>query len=169
MIAAAGAITVVLAFTVLHWLRDDPTDEAFSPPIYRESTFSRLHRDLTRAHDEFSRQGALRYVHFGISYIYFGWLAWALFAVAVVGAFAAVLPSAFSGILRAAGLVIGLAAAGLTVWAIDLIHFSGPLEALSSASPGFGDYLAHAHAGFWVAVGGFLLLAVGAAMGPRRA
>jgi hypothetical protein len=101
--------------------------------------------------------------------MYFSWLAWVLLAAAVVVGLLAVLPNAFSGVLRVLGPIVGLAGVGLTFWAIDLASFSGPYaRQLGSSNPGYSDYLNDAGPGFWLAAAGLLVIGLGALLGPRR-
>ena len=99
-----------------------------------------------------SRTGAT-----GIATAYFGWLAWVLLVAALLAAIVANLPTPASGALRPLGALLGLAGAGLTFWAIKFAHFGG-----------YTEFLKRADLGFYVAVGGFVLIAIGSMIGPRR-
>jgi hypothetical protein len=165
VVAFSGAVLVVLALTVLTWFSTDKVSSVFRAAGNR--TFREVHHALEVTYDKIPAQLST-YVDFGISRAYFGWLAWVLFAVAVVLAIIALLPTPAAPFLRVLGLLVGLAAAALTFWAIDLISLSGPV-AKTIRHPSYGDYLSHANVGFWFAVVGFLLIGVGALIGPRRA
>jgi hypothetical protein len=89
---------------------------------------------------------------------YFGWLAWTLAIVGVVVAVAANLPSPASGPLRALGAVLAAAAIAFTFLAIRL----------TSTGSSYTFYLSHTNVGFYLALGGFLILGIGALIGPKR-
>jgi hypothetical protein len=164
VVAFTGAVLVVLALTVLTWFSTDKVSRVFRAAGNR--TFREVHDALEVTHDNFPAQLS-RYVDFGISRAYFGWLAWLLLAVAVVVAILALLPTP-APFLRVLGLLIGLAAVAITFWAIDLISLSGPVAKTIRHNPSYSDYLSHTNVGFWFAVVGFLLIGVGALIGPRR-
>jgi xanthosine utilization system XapX-like protein len=111
--------------------------------------FSDLHHTVTAL----DRVG----VATGIAKLYVGWLGWTLLAVAVVLAIAANLPSPASPALRIVGALAGLAGIGLTLWAIDLGH-----------GPPYTEFLKNARVGFYVALGAFVFISLGAMIGPRR-
>jgi hypothetical protein len=91
---------------------------------------------------------------------YFDWLGWALLAgVLVIGIFAN-LPGPISDVLRVLGFLIGLAGSAATFYAVDqLLHAQG------SASGVWHD----SSYGLWTALGGYLIAALGASLGPRVA
>ena len=89
---------------------------------------------------------------------YFGWLAWVFFIVAVVAVILAAFPSPALRAFRAIGVVVGVAAAGLAFLAIK-----------PSGGAGYGHILGDSSVGFWLAVAGFLLAAIGAGIGAQRA
>jgi hypothetical protein len=93
----------------------------------------------------------------GMATVYFGWLAWVLLAAALILAILANLPNAGSAALRPLGVLVALAGVGATFWAIDAYH-----------GPAYTQFLKTADEGFYVAVGGFLLIAIGAMVGPTR-
>lgn len=168
VVAAVGAVLVLLAFTVLDWFRSGSDSQFFRDGS--DSTFGDLRDgfDAFRTRLDAATPSAGRDVHFGIADSYFGWLGWLLFAVAVCVAVAAALPSRAAPVLRATGLVVGLVAAGLTVWALQLVTFSGRLAQLAVGAPTFWGYVKHSGVGAWLAIAGFVLLGIGAAIGPRR-
>jgi hypothetical protein len=88
---------------------------------------------------------------------YFGWLAWTLLVVAVLVALLANAPMGLSVALRPLGLILGLVGAGLTFWALKF-----------NSETDYSDVLKHTSVGFWFAVVGFVLAAVGAISGPRH-
>ena len=87
---------------------------------------------------------------------YFGWLGWVLLAVGAIAAIAGNLPTSASGAARALGALVGLAGVGVTFWAIKFVH----------DDDSYTEFLKRADIGFYVAAGGFLLIAIGALMGP---
>jgi hypothetical protein len=96
----------------------------------------------------------------GIAKAYFGWLGWVLLAATVLLALGANIPSPAATVLRPLGAIVGLASVGLTFWA---------LKFESGSRPGYSEYLKHARIGFYLAAAGFLVAAIGAMIGPRRA
>lgn len=90
--------------------------------------------------------------------VYFGWLAWVFFIVVVVAVILAAFPSPALRAFRAIGVVVGVAAAGLAFLAIK-----------PDGNAGYADILGDSSVGFWLAVAGFLLAAVGAGIGAQRA
>ena len=139
VIAIAGAIAVVLAYTALDWFDGGSS-----------STFSDVHDVVTAAPS---------HAVTGLAAAYFGWLAWLLLCGSVIVAIAANAASNASAVVRAAGVLVGAVSAVVTLFAIKLD---------GTGSRSLSDYLHHARVGFYLALAGFLLLAVGAAIGPRR-
>lgn len=93
----------------------------------------------------------------GLSDAYFTWLAWVLLVVAFA---LAVVANTGGGAARGAGVLgglVGLAGAVLTVFALRLTD-----------GQSLRRYLDAAGAGFWAAVIGFALVALGAALGVSR-
>ena len=134
----AGAVLVVLSFTALDWLSFDG-----------DSTFAQI---SARVHV----MG--RYAS-GLAIAYYDWLGWVALGVVLVVAVLAALPTSPTAVLRVTGLVLGLAAAGLTVWSTKLS---------ATSTPSLGEALSSQRLGFYAAVVGFLLMGVGAALGPSR-
>lgn len=93
----------------------------------------------------------------GFATAYFGWLAWVFLIITVVAGVLASFPSPALRALRIIGVVVGVAAAGLTFLAINL-----------GAGTTYGHNLAHARVGFYLAIVGFLLAGIGAGIGPRK-
>jgi hypothetical protein len=138
VIAAVGAVLVVLAFTMLDWLtRGSEAD----------SHFRTIHRVLTR--DAVPAAGTAK--------LYFSWLGWALLVAVVVFALLANLPSPLTNAFRVIGALGAAAAIAVTFVAIKLAD-----------GPAYSEYLKHARIGFYVAVGGFLLIGIGALVGPAH-
>jgi hypothetical protein len=111
---------------------------------------------LSDVHDRLTGLG-----HFasGMSELYFAWLAWVLFGALLVVAVLANLPVPGSRVLGLFGTVLALAAIALSFWALNL---------LTTGHPGYSDYLRNARGGFYVAVSGFLVMGLGAAIGAYR-
>ncbi len=96
-----------------------------------------------------------------LSVAYFSWLAWVLLLLSAGSAIAAGLPlPGLSLAFRIAGPIVAGFAALFTFGAIQLTD-----AAYSSTQD---TYVAHAAAGFWLAVAGFALIGAGAIVGPRR-
>jgi hypothetical protein len=138
VIAAVGAVLVVLSFTVLDWLTRG------SEP---DSHFRTIRRVLSR--DAVPAAGPAK--------LYFSWLGWALLVAVVVFALLANLPSPLTNAFRVIGALGAAAAIAVTFVAIKLAD-----------GPAYSEYLKHARIGFYVAVGGFLLVGIGALVGPAR-
>ncbi|MFN2518103.1 MAG: hypothetical protein ABR604_03515 [Jatrophihabitantaceae bacterium] len=142
IIAALGAILVVVAFTAVDW---------FKTRNSAHSHFSDIHRVLGRE-SAFAATPAK---------LYFAWLGWVLLIVVVLVALLANLPSPAAPALRGLGVLFALAAIALTFLAVNLVK-SG------LHGPAYTTYLKDARLGFYLAVGGFLLAGIGAAIGPKR-
>jgi hypothetical protein len=170
IVTAIGAVLVLVAFIGLKWFRDGSGNPVFQN-IGSDSKFG----NIADSFDEVKRQladtqngGLAKYIHFGIADSYFGWLGWALLVVVLVAALLAVTPTASSIGLRAIGVVLGIGAAALTVWALKIVTVSGPIAAqLGGNAPTWGDYVKQSGVGAWLAIGGFVLMAIGAALGTR--
>lgn len=93
----------------------------------------------------------------GFAAAYFGWFAWTFFVVAVLAAVGSSFPSPALRALRVVGVVTAFAAAGLSFLAVQVTE-----------GRGYVDWLKDARIGFYLAVIGFILVGVGAAIGPRR-
>ena len=142
-IAAVGAILLIISFTALSWFSD----------FGGSSHVSDIHRILAESS---SFAG-------GVAKVYFGWLSWVLLVVVVVAALLANLPSPAATAFRILGPIVAAAAIALTFVAINLSGASaGP------GAPAYSEYLKHAWLGFYFAVAGFLLVGIGAIIGPRR-
>lgn len=166
-LAVVGAVAVLLAFLNFRWFRSGANNPTFRHA--NRSRFNQLHRHLDSLQHQLSGNPGARYVHLGVAPDYFSWLGWLLFGVAVALAVLAVLPIRGGAIARVLGVLAGLAGAGFTVWAVDLIRVTGPIQRqLGSRAPGFGDWISHTYVGAWLAFGGFLLLAIASATGSRR-
>lgn len=141
VLAAVGAASGVVAFTAVDWYTLGAKDS------------SSHYGEVKKVLDQLGGTAS------GISKLYFGWLGWALLAVAFVVAVLANMPSSSAGPLRALGVIIAVASIAITFWA---------LKFLSTSSPGYSHYLDHARIGFYLALAAFLLIGIGAMIGPRR-
>lgn len=92
----------------------------------------------------------------GLASAYFSWLAWTLAVASVIVAILANLPSPASGPLRALGAVLASAAIAVSFFALRLANGGA-----------YGDYIKQARIGFYFAVVGFLLVGIGALVGPK--
>lgn len=167
--ALVGGVLGVLAFTVLPWLQQDDHSNDFQAKS-SESTFGKLHTRLDDLQHYMRLPRVSDHVHLGVAPTYFSWLGWALLAVAFVLAVLAVAPLGRGvAVLRPAAAVVALAGLGLTFWTIDLFTYDVSLARYFGArSASFGQYLGHGFLGFWAALAAFLLVGIGALVGPRR-
>ena len=171
-VTGVGALLGVLGFTAFDWFSNGGSNTVLQG-AGGSSTFRKIHNEL----NDVKRQLALlpggsgKQIHYGIAPAYFSWLGWTLLvggvALALIGASPV---SGFSEVGRTLGVLAGVAGVGATFGAIYLFRFDAGLAGqLNTAQPGYLDYLKHTSVGFFLAVGGFVLVAVGAAMGPSRA
>ena len=147
VLTGLGTLLVVLAFTALKWYGDNGVSGS-------GSKFSDIHKALDQVGD-FAQSPAK---------LYFSWLGWALLAAAAITALVAALP-AVGAPFRVIGVLVAIAAIVLTFLSIQLIKNN---DALPHAFRGYGTWLKHARVGFYAAVAGFALMAVGAVVGPSR-
>ncbi len=146
LVAAVGAVLVVLAFTRVNWF----TGATSSDPA---------HFGNIRALLDTSGGSAAT-----LAKAYFDWLGWALLVVAVLSAILAAVPTVGAA-FRVIGPVVALGAVVLTFLAIQLLKSGITADhALSS----YGDYLKNARLGFYLALAGFVLIGFGAALGPQH-
>jgi hypothetical protein len=138
-IAVVGVVLGIISFVALDWVSQDG----------QTATFSDL-KDLINSAGGFGQSLP------GDTEIYFKWLGWVLLIVSFVVALLACLPSPASPALRGLGVLLGLAGIGLTIWAIK-------------GSDSWGDAFKDKGIGLWLALAGFLLIAIGSAVGPQRA
>ncbi|MEO8889221.1 MAG: hypothetical protein ABI301_02325 [Jatrophihabitantaceae bacterium] len=146
-VAVLGAIAIGVAFTAVDWFTHAIGDGP--------SHFSDIHAALKK----------LNAVHAAnsLSSAYFSWLGWALFAVAVIAAIIACAPGATSALFKAISALTALAGIVLTLVAIDLVKRG------TAGAPSYTEYLKHSRLGVYLSLAGFVLVAVGALIGPRRA
>ena len=143
VLAVIGAALIVVAYTALDWFTHSSTD---GPSHFSDVKNVVKQADAVGLANSFAK-------------LYFGWLGWVLLVAAFVLALLANVPSAAAGVARPLGAVVGLAGIGATFWA---------LKFLSTSKPSYSEYLKHARLGFWFTVAGFVLIAIGAMVGPRR-
>jgi hypothetical protein len=162
-----GAVALGLAFTVLNWYHGDKGE--FAPPPKTTSTFGNIHKTVASFHDGLA-PAASKYVSFGVSTEYFGWLGWLLLTAAVVFGLLAVSPiGADAPAIKIIAAVIAAAGLGLTAWAIELVTISGPLRALpGNDTKDYVGYLKQTSFGAWAAGAGFLLIVIGSLIPARR-
>jgi hypothetical protein len=140
-VVLVGAFFLLASFSVLEWYPGST-----EPSAIAHIHFADLH-DMARLDASPTLSAA-----------YFDRLAWLLLLAAIAVGFAANLPTPASGLLRMVGVAIGLGGVAATYYALD------GLARLNE-----GDYpLHHASAGIWLTFVGYLLVAVGAALGPPR-
>ncbi len=143
VLTAAGALLIVLAFTVFDWFKGPSSTTRLSD----------LHRILSHA-------GTLSE---GLSKGYFSWLGWALLAVAVLTALIAATPTV-GATFRFIGPVVAAGAIVMTFVGIHLFKSS----VVNGTGVSYSTYLNNARVGFYLTLAGFVLVGVGAALGPRK-
>ncbi|WP_375504378.1 hypothetical protein [uncultured Jatrophihabitans sp.] len=133
VLALLGGIVGVVALTGLEWFKGG-------------ATFSDTDNLLDGAGDRAN----------SFASAYFGWLAWTFLIVAVIAALAASFPSPALRIMRVIGVVVGIAAAGLSFLALqwDIASYS--------------EVIKNARIGFYLLVIAFVLVGTGAGIGPRK-
>lgn len=139
VLAVLGAAAVVVAFTAVKW--------------YDQGSLK--FNDIKDNLDHFSSQASF------LPKAYYSWLGWVLLAAALVLALVAAAPTSGAAAARGLGLLVGLAGVGATLWAVDYaqgIH----------GAPSYSEFIKHAGVGFYLAAAGFLVIGIGAAIGPRR-
>ncbi|WP_375484118.1 hypothetical protein [uncultured Jatrophihabitans sp.] len=134
VLALLGGIVGIVALTGLDWFKNGVS-------------FSDTDNLLDNAGDRAN----------GFASAYFGWLAWAFLIVAVVAAVAASFPSPALRIARVVGVVVGIAAAGLSFLALQF-----------GFGPSYTEVIKDARVGFYLLVIAYLLIGVGAGIGPRK-
>jgi hypothetical protein len=145
LVTLIGAFVVVLAFTAVDWTRGT------------SSSFSDIHTVLDHADEVFGISPE------AVAKAYFGFLGWALLAATVLCALLAAVP-AIGSPFRILAPVLAVSAIVLTFLAIKLFKNN----AAAGLVRDYSDYLKDSRAGFYLAVGGFLLIGIGAAIGPGR-
>lgn len=146
LVTLLGAVAVILAFTSVNWFKGATSSDP--------ARFGNIRSLL----DSSGASAAT------LAKAYFGWLGWTLLAVAVLTAILAAVPT-IGAAFRVIGPVVALGAVIVTFFAIQLLKSGiSADQALSS----YGDYLKNARLGFYLALGGFVLIGVGAALGPRH-
>ncbi len=138
VLALLGGVILIVSFTALDW---------FSQSVSGGGTASLSFSDISDRSDSLT----------GFASAYFGWLAWLFLIVVVVAGVLASVPSPALRAFRIVGVVVGLAAAGLTFLAIKL-----------GDGPSYTDFLKNTSIGFYFAVVGFVVAGIGAAIGPHK-
>jgi hypothetical protein len=145
-----GGAVVLLSFTRLEW-KQRPT----GGDVVERIDFAALRHNL----EHFPAAGRP-----SASVAYFDWLGWALLIALIVVGFAANVPGPASTVLRLLGFVLGLVGAALTYY--TLARYAEATHDLFGTS---SHALENSEDGTWFAIGGFLVAAVGAALGPLTA
>jgi hypothetical protein len=151
VLTIVGAALCIVAFTATNWFK-----------IAGETgDFSDSRKALDRL-DDINAAGTLPHA-------YFGWLAWVLLAAAAVIALLANLPTPASAPLRGFGALIAVAGIAFTLLAVKLISRES-IARQADLPVSYGDWLKNAakQPSLYVALGGFLLIAIGSLIGPRR-
>lgn len=137
--ALLGAVLLVVCFTALDWFSVDA--QGFS----RNFSFGEVG-------DLLDNGGGT-----GFATAYFHWFAWVFMVVAAAAAIGSSFPSPALRALRVVGVVAAFAAAGLSFLALQVTD-----------NRGYVEWFKDARVGFYLAVLGFVLIGVGAAIGPRK-
>lgn len=146
-LTALGGLLVVVSFTALGWYHG-----ASGADSVGSIGFGELHAQ-TRSFDapQLARD-------------YFTWFSWLMLLAVVALGIEANLPSRSSGVFKVFGLLVGVTGAGVTYLALNSLW--GALADRYGADVGV---FRHTSAGLWLALGGFLLAGLGAALGPSAA
>jgi hypothetical protein len=157
-ITALGGILLVVAFTAVNWFEGSG-----------QSHVSNVHSVLSAFGD----------LAAGPAKLYFSWLGWTLLVVATIAGLIAAVPTV-GRVFRAIAPVVAAGGLVATFLAVRLVGSSGlasggilysPTDATDELpNPGLSyfDYLKEARLGFYLAVAGFVLVGVGALIGPRN-
>jgi hypothetical protein len=152
ILTLVGAALAVVAFTATNWFKIEG----------EKGDFSDTRRALNRIDDAVQAAS-------GVAHAYFGWLAWTLLAVAAVLALVGQLPTPTSRLFRTLGALAALAGIVFTLLAVNLISRPG-IARRAGAPDSWLDWLKNAgkQPSLYLALGGFLLILIGALSGPRR-
>jgi hypothetical protein len=93
----------------------------------------------------------------GVADAYFSWAAWVVFVVAVAAALIGNVAGPPSTVARVAGIVLGVGGVALSFVAVRVDY-----------GQSYTYFLKHAGPGFYLAAGGYLLVAVASGIGPGR-
>jgi hypothetical protein len=173
ILAAIAAVLGILSLFVLGWYRDNFGSVSGGASSSSQSKFSKLHDMLSGLQSQVDAHPTVgKYLHFGISPTYFGWLGYLLIAAAVVLAIISCLPTGGAVMLfKILTAIVSLAGIGLTLWAIDLIRVDKQFVAQFGSggnAPSYGDYLKHTSFGAWAMLLAFLLCLIAALIPPKR-
>ena len=147
VLVIAGGVLVLVAFRFLDWY--DPPARADSAP---RITFSELHGSA----DQLSGTGTAT--------AYFDWLAWVLIIAMIGVGVAANLTVSAADVLRLVGFVTGIVGVAVTYFAVAQLH-----NAQVAAGGERHNAFYNSTWGLWLVFAGFVLGAVGAGLGPRKA
>ncbi|HEY2298003.1 MAG TPA: hypothetical protein VGH43_09770 [Jatrophihabitans sp.] len=173
VLAGIAAILGILSLFVFGWYRDNYRSVSGGNNASSSSKFSKLHDSLGNFKDQADSHPSIgRFLHFGISPTYFGWLGYLLIIAAVVLAFVAAAPLGGAVVaVKFLAALVALAGLGLTLWAIDLIAVDKPFvdQYLNGQkAPSYLDYLKHTSFGAWAMLLAFLLCFIAALLPPKR-
>lgn len=170
--AGIAAILGVLSLFVFGWYRDNYNSVSGGGSSSSGSKFSKIHDALDAAQNQVDANPSVgKYIHFGLSPTYFGWLGYVLIIAAVVLAFIAAAPLGGSVVaVKFVAAIVALAGLGATFWAIDLISFDATLRNQLSDNPpgGYFDWLKHTSFGAWSMMLAFVLCFIAALLPPKH-
>ncbi len=147
VLVLVGGVLLVVAFRLLDWYT--VAQHAADRP--GRITFGTLHGNA----DQLSGAGAAN--------AYFDWLAWVLLIAVVLVGVAANVPTPFTDPCRVAGFLLGVVGAAATYFAIAQLH-----NAQVAAGAVKHNVFYNSTWGMWAAFIGFVVAAIGAALGPSR-
>lgn len=141
---AVGGLMVVFAFTSLGWYRGEGGVDSVG-----SIGFGELHAQ-TRSFDapQLARD-------------YFGWFSWLVLLATIGLGIEANLPSRSSGVFKFFGFVAGVTGAAVTYFALRSLW--------GALADGYGadvGVFRHTAVGLWMALAGFVVCGLGAALGP---
>lgn len=139
-----GAVALLVSFTWVNWYAGTSGADGIA-----DIGFNDLHQNL----EAFAAPAASTW--------YFGWIAWSLLIIVLLLGVGANLPNQAVNSLRVAGLAVGLTGAAWTYYAL-----AEYIQALQDRGATSAGVFTRAESGIWLAISGYLLVGVGAALGP---
>ncbi|TAM91933.1 MAG: hypothetical protein EPN43_03330 [Jatrophihabitans sp.] len=145
LVLVAGLLPVLIAITSASWFTGVPVnvgDKVFLSPL--QPTYDQVATLISR-----SSEGS------GLAGAYFGWLAWAMLGLLFACALAALVPSRVRTASRVIAPAVAVAAIVVTTLSLELVNGGD-----------FSFWWRLRGTGYWLAVAGFAVMGVGAALGP---
>ncbi|WP_375504372.1 hypothetical protein [uncultured Jatrophihabitans sp.] len=142
----AGTLAAAVSFVTLHWYSVDSATDSAGDGF----TFADLHGNADQ-------------LGVPVATAYFDRLAWGLVAVVVLLGVAARVPSPLAPLVRVLGFLTGALGVAMTFYALAQLF-----DAQRAAGGSEHGVLHNAGPGLWLACAGYVLLALGAVVVPRR-